>query len=125
MLQVETPKNTEQFPQLIKPRAIKIGKNFAFKFFLLSTPTDKKWYVMLNMQIMKNRESSNAPKNMEIFGIKPDAMWLVLKQTFTTTSITTRSSCDSNPSRATRPIYSFSTFGFFVCFSRLFSFTHS
>ena len=81
ILQLETAKFnavTTKNPALVQKRAIKIGDNFAFKFFLLESSTSvKKWYVMLNMQVMKNWFwSKHDAKNMEIFGIQPDAMIL-------------------------------------------------
>lgn len=80
ILQLETAKFntvTTKNPALVQKRAIKIGDNFAFKFFLLESSTkDKKWYVMLNMQVLKNLTSKHDAKNMEIFGIQPDAMIL-------------------------------------------------
>jgi hypothetical protein len=76
ILQLETAKFnavTTKNPVLDKKRAIKIGDNFAFKFFYFSSG---KWYVMLNMQVMKNWFwSKHDAKNMEIFEMKPDAMW--------------------------------------------------
>jgi len=83
LLQLETAKFkavTSNRPDLGEnTRPIKIGNNYAFKFFYLKTAISEKWYVILNFQVMKNwfwGNSKQDAKNLEMFGIDPNAMWL-------------------------------------------------
>jgi len=58
-------------PAVIKP--IKIGDNYAYKFFYLESLSQKKWYVMLNIQVNKNQETSKSINGM-IYGIPTQGM---------------------------------------------------
>jgi len=80
MIQFEHPKfkvSTTANPKFGSTnRPVKIDDNYAFKFFYLkspSNPSDKQWYVMLNIQIYKNWFSKKS-SNLTIYGIKPEAI---------------------------------------------------
>lgn len=80
MIQFEYPKfkvsTTTTKPEFGSTnRPVKIYDNYAFKFFYLksqSNPSDKKWYVMSNIQIINL--FSTKSNNMTIYGIKPEAI---------------------------------------------------
>ena len=72
-IQFETPKFNVLYKGNTALRPIKIGDNYAYKFFYLRSTADQKWYVMLNFQINKNHQDSKQG-NGEIYGIPLDAM---------------------------------------------------